>query len=344
MSPKKMLTPLAVLALSLTAFAQEKSEVQSAARPYDLDIVGPVMVAGSDEASKQFQYEALPTLTEYSAKYFAGSKAAFLSAEEIKYAEEAEYSEEAAKEKRAAAEKSSSMSKYERESALPSAEEAKYSEEEAKEKREAAEKSPSKSKYEIQPIKGGGVSFFDPAKLVLGSDYAARAYFIGENSDFRNTLGFSTTGSTPFSKDAALIFPNASSYEQYGKEHRAEEAPLLAGDFVELGNLKQGTLLDFFLIANGAEKPQGFFSTDISLNEDGMTHAVAMALDGSPYLLIGFSDIMKGGGKGFNDAVFAIDIGAKNMQLLKGLGAPEPSLAAGGLLALATIFGRKRRR
>lgn len=42
------------------ASAQTVSPVQSAARPYDLDIAAPVMVAGSDEASKVFQTEVLP--------------------------------------------------------------------------------------------------------------------------------------------------------------------------------------------------------------------------------------------------------------------------------------------
>lgn len=76
---------------------------------------------------------------------------------------------------------------------------------------------------EAEQLQRGGKRV-DPAKLVLGSDYAARAYFIDEDSDFRNTL-------------------------------------------------------DFFLI--------------------------------------GFNDIMKGGNNGFNNLVFAIDIGAENMRSSK---------------------------
>ncbi len=330
MSPKNMLTPVVVFALSLTAFAQEKSDVQSAARPYDLDIVGPVLIAGSDEASKQFQYETMPNLLEYSKKYFSDGQG---------YRDEAEIAEMSEKERDIKESEKAKQESYEKMQSV----EAKAVE--AKDYAEAAEAKEGKEISGFKPVKNGSATFLDPSKLVLGADYAARAYFLGENSKFSNTLGISTTGGSPFSKDAALIFPDATSPDAYQKPYRNDSTPLLAGDFVELGKFQKGTQLDFFLIANGGEKAQGYFSTDSSLNEDGMRHAVVMALDGSPYLLIGFNDIMKGGDKGFDNLVFALDIGMENMKLLTGgLGAPEPSLAAGGILALCTIFGRKRRR
>jgi hypothetical protein len=346
MSPKNMLTPVVVFALSLTVFAQEKSDVQSAARPYDLDIAGPVMIAGSDEASKQFQYETLPSLLEYSKKYFSDGQGYRDEAEIAEMSEKERSIRESEKERYIKESEKARQESYEKmQSVEAKAAEAKDYAEAAEAAREDKEGKEVKEIADFKPVKSGSATFLDPSKLVLGADYAARAYFLGENSKYSNTLGFSTTGGSPFSKDAALIFPDATSPDAYQKPYRNESTPLLAGDFVELGKFQKGTQLDFFLIANGGEKAQGYFSTDSSRNEDGMRHAVVMALDGSPYLLIGFNDIMKGGDKGFDNLVFAIDIGMENMKLLtSGLGAPEPSLAAGGILALCTIFGRKRRR
>jgi hypothetical protein len=307
MSPKYILTPLAVFAFSLTAFAQEKSEVQSAARPYDLDIIGPVMVAGSDEASKQFQYETLPGLLNLTESTFSESQE-YLTVAEMEAA------------KKAAAEGGA----------------------DAEAKAASDEKKGYEVKSDIKSEKGAAAIYLNPSMLILSSDVLARAYFISEGAGYHNTLGMSTTGGSPFSKDAALIFPDASAPD--GKPIRSESEPLLAGDFVDLGVLKKGSILDFFLIANGAEKPYGFYSTERSLNEDGLTHAVAMAFDGSPYLLIGFEDLYNGGDKDYNDLVFAIDIGVENIKYLASLGAPEPSMAAGAMLAGVAFFGLNRRR
>jgi|GEM_PF-3384880 len=47
------------------ALAQSTSPVQSKARPFGLDIVAPVIAAGSDQASESFQKSALPEFTSY---------------------------------------------------------------------------------------------------------------------------------------------------------------------------------------------------------------------------------------------------------------------------------------
>ena len=191
---------------------------------------------------------------------------------------------------------------------------------------------------------------FDPSKLVLSSDTAARVYFLGEGAGYQNTLGISTTNSGPLSPGASLIFPNASSsvgFNGSGKPVRSTGEPLLPGDFVDLGTLKAGTALDFFLISNGAVGGKDVLSTNKSLNADGIIHAVALSTPGSPYLVISFEDMVGGGDHDYNDVYFAVDLGSattSSVAKLVSLGAPEPSLALGALLAGGAMFGFSRRR
>ena len=58
-----------------------------------------------------------------------------------------------------------------------------------------------------------------------------------------------------------------------------------------------GTKLDFFLIADGANGGTNVFSTNSSLNKDGVNHVMsyAFAVPGSSYLLISFEDMYGGG-------------------------------------------------
>ena len=72
-----------------------------------------------------------------------------------------------------------------------------------------------------------------------------------------------------------------------------------------------------------------------------------MAPNGSAYLLIGFEDTKGGGNNDFNDFLFAVEISGANttnVSKLISLGAPEPSLALGALLAGGALFGFSRRR
>jgi hypothetical protein len=265
-----LIAPLAWLGLAISSIAQVASPVQSAARPYKLDIVDKVQVAASDDASKAFQTNVLPGMLKLVNKNLGEYKS-------------------------------------------------------------------------INAKLAASISV-DPSKLVLSNNSTARVYFLGEGAAFLNTLGISTTGGGPLSEDAALIFPNASSpvgLAGSGKLIRTSNEPLLPGDFVDLGTFKAGTALDFFLIANGATGGKDFFSTNISLNVDGLVHAVSLAENGSAYLVIGFEDIKGGGDRDYNDLVFAVEIGKANVA---SLGAPEPSLAVGALLGGMAFFGFSRRR
>lgn len=251
--------------------AGEKSPVQSSARPFKLDIVAPVMAAGSDDRSAAFQKEALPELNKFL--------------------------QESLKEKVAV-----------NDSRL----------------------------------------LLDPSKLKLQEKSDVRVYFIGEGAGFSNSLGFNTTGTGVSGGDPQLIFPNASStvssYDPAKDPKRTSSAPLLPGDFVNLGRMDAGTVLDFFLIANGASGGSNVFSTDQSANKDGINHVVAFAyaMANSPFLIIGFEDIWGGGDRDFNDLLFAVDIGATNIRNLTAT--PEPAMATTLLGLLGLAFQRRTRR
>jgi hypothetical protein len=251
--------------------AGEKSPVQSSARPFKLDIVAPVMAAGSDDRSAAFQKEALPELNKFL--------------------------QESLKEKVAV-----------NDSRL----------------------------------------LLDPSKLKLQEKSDVRVYFIGEGAAFSNSLGFNTSGTGVSEGDPQLIFPNASStvssYDPAKDPKRTSSAPLLPGDFVNLGRMDAGTILDFFLIANGASGGSNVFSTDQSANKDGINHVVAFAyaMANSPFLIIGFEDIWGGGDRDFNDLLFAVDIGATNIRNLTAT--PEPAMATTLLGLLGLAFQRRTRR
>jgi uncharacterized protein (UPF0333 family) len=251
--------------------AGEKSPVQSSARPFKLDIVAPVMAAGSDDRSAAFQKEALPELNKFL--------------------------QESLKEKVAV-----------NDSRL----------------------------------------LLDPSKLKLQEKSDVRVYFIGEGAGFSNSLGFNTTGTGVSGGDPQLIFPNTSStvssYDPAKDPKRTSSAPLLPGDFVNLGRMDAGTVLDFFLIANGASGGSNVFSTDQSANKDGINHVVAFAyaMANSPFLIIGFEDIWGGGDRDFNDLLFAVDIGATNIRNLTAT--PEPAMATTLLGLLGLAFQRRTRR
>jgi len=250
------------------------SDIQSPARPFDLDIVSPVQVAASDKASEIFQKQALPGYIKISETRLNESEAA-------------------------------------------------------------------KSLDAIR---------VDPNKLTLAEDTSVRVYFVGEGAGYHNTLGFYTSSKGGDQRDTALIFPDASSnlgLDGTGKALRDKKNPLLPGDFVDLGNFKAGTKLDFFLIADGANSWKTVYSTDDSLNPDGIFHAVSLAPEGSPYLLLSFEDLLGGGDADYNDVVFAVEIGKANVKHLaehSRLTAPEPTLALGGLLSCGVLLMNRRRR
>jgi len=164
----------------------------------------------------------------------------------------------------------------------------------------------------------------DSSKLFLRQECpeTIRVYFLAEGAGYRNAVGFAFTpagSSTPGSPK--MIFPNASS----GSGKRSVKEPLRTGDFVEIGKGGNGWQLDFFLLSDGFDvwRNSGQTNTnlcwlwnDITKNGDGIQHVVAFAMPDSPYVLIGFEDLIGGGDLDYNDALFVVDIGMVNATSL----------------------------
>ena len=195
---------------------------------------------------------------------------------------------------------------------------------------------------------------YDPSNLTLTFDADVRVYGAFSAADHLNTLGYATTGGSPESPGARLIFPNAFLADRGPKY----DTPAAHGDFVKLGAVTAGSKLDFFLIADTISHEDDvsvdfgngshYVSTDRSLNSDGLSHAVAFAYPGSPYLYIAFEESLgTGDERNFRDLFIAIDMGAANIANLAKAGAvaaPEPTLAASGLLTGVFMLGLSRRR
>ncbi len=177
-----------------------------------------------------------------------------------------------------------------------------------------------------------GATVLDPSKLTLSTASTVRIYFVGENAANANMLGYST------GSDAKLIFPDVQSTMSWGGTERTWWAPLQPGDFVDIGTFAAGTKLDFFVIADGAHGGKDVLSTDTASNADGLVHAAALSVPGSPYLVFNMEDIPGESLYHFNDLIFVAQI-----IPLQGLGAPEPSLAIGSAVAGLALLGSRRR-
>ncbi|XZE34463.1 DUF4114 domain-containing protein [Pirellulaceae bacterium SH501] len=165
----------------------------------------------------------------------------------------------------------------------------------------------------------------DSSKLFLRMEAkeTIRVYFLAEGAGYMNTVGFAfTPAGSPTPGTPRVIYPNAS----VGTGKRTVNAPIRAGDFVEIGKGGNGWQLDFFLIGdafniwNNQKKRKAsdftWYWNDIEKNSDGVQHVVAFALPNSPYILIGFEDLFGGGDRDYNDALFVVDIGIENVVSL----------------------------
>lgn len=196
---------------------------------------------------------------------------------------------------------------------------------------------------ESTPLTGDivGLHKIDPNKIFLKTQADVRCYFVGEGAGYHNTLGFNTGfGTIAQNSSAKLIFPDASTNvaesNLAGTGTRSLSAPLLPGDFTDMGHFGNNTQLNFFVVADGANSGRNVFSTEHALNKDGIVHAVAYTVPNSPYLLIGFEDLYGGGDRDYNDLLYTIDIGRGNVERLSG---PEPATWAVllALLGLALV-------
>ena len=205
----------------------------------------------------------------------------------------------------------------------------------------------------------------DPSKLVMASTYNVTATFVYENAGYQNAIGVDAVAAgqkgpqSAFdevtSPTAKLVFPDASTPAgggaAIGTGATTVSQPVVPGDFVNLGKVAQGTLLDFFLIANGANGGSQVISANSALNTDGFsqhvaefsTHIFAVPQLNSPYLFLSFEDLWGGGDKDVNDTIIALNVGVATVNSL--LATPEPAmpLTFAACLGLALIAVRKNK-
>ena len=206
----------------------------------------------------------------------------------------------------------------------------------------------------------------DPSKLRLASTYNVSATFVYENAGYHNSFGVDEIAAGQkgpqsawdevTSPTAKLLFPNTSTpaggNAQIGSGYTTQDQPVMPGDFVNLGTLKKGTGLDFFLIANGANGGNQVFSANEALNQDGFkkhvatftTHLFAVPQLNSPYLFLAFEDLWGGGDKDINDTIMAVNVGTATVNSL--LATPEPAmpLTFAACLGLALVAVRKNKK
>lgn len=189
--------------------------------------------------------------------------------------------------------------------------------------------------------------------LNLKYDYNVSTYFINEGAGYRNQLGYTSKGST---NKAGVLFKDISCT---GKDCVGDwgGSALKLGDGVNIGAIGAKSKLDFQLRANGYSRGSNayIFGTNDSLNPDGLQHVVAYGIKDTGYILMGFEDLY-GSGKSaqgkfgersdrdFNDTVFVVDIGKKNVAAFLGQDVPEPSVMFSMLGLGAAGWMKSRRR
>lgn len=216
-----------------------KYDVQSPARPFGLDIVAPVQIAGSDETSADFMEYAMLDILNYIESNIVHSSSVELISQEA-----------------------------------------------------------------------------DPSNLVLEHPADVRVYFINEEASYHNSLGVN------FEDDRGpkLVFPDASTMYSYlndedtMREYTSEDCPLVPGDFVDIGSVDAGSVLDFFIIPRGAHEATEVYGIETSLNEDQTCHMRVLGMVGESVIVLGFEDLKNGGDRDYDDPIIAVDIGANNIR------------------------------
>lgn len=199
-------------------------------------------------------------------------------------------------------------------------------------------------------IANSGQLKVNSSQLKLKYDYNVSAFFINEGAEMRNQLAFTSTGAT---NTKGLIFKDISCQGAACLGDWGGSA-LKFGDGVQLGQIKGGSQLDFFLRADGLNlgTNANIYGTQTGDNADGLQHAVAYAISGK-YILLGFEDLYgefeASGGRNqesdrdLNDVVFAVDIGEENVRsLLQPVPEPSVTLSLLGLGAAGLMLRRRQ--
>ena len=161
---------------------------------------------------------------------------------------------------------------------------------------------------------------FDTSKrkeLLLDEDAELSVTFVSEGAGFKNSFGYYTynvnnppTSVEDIQNTMSIIFANASAEGSGGS--------LKEGDQVYLGEFEAGTVIGYFLIADGwneneMDVTQGLYTfyTNPALNRDGTQQSIMMFSDRCSTLLTTFEDIhtsSTNGDKDFNDLVIKTSI------------------------------------
>ena len=70
------------------------------------------------------------------------------------------------------------------------------------------------------------------------------------------------------------------------------------------------------LVYNAYHTAAGIVNNNYQLNPDGIAHTVALADSDAGLITLGFEDLYNGGDRDFDDAVFSVDVGTSNAQVL----------------------------
>ena len=201
-------------------------------------------------------------------------------------------------------------------------------------------------------LQGSNQFRIDVNALNLKYDYNVSAYFINEGAGYRNQLGYVSQGMT---NKEGILFKDISCAGA-GCVLGGDQSTLKLGDGVKLGQISAKSTLDFKLRADGYSRGNNsyIFGSQDAKNADGLQHVVAYGIKDTGYILMGFEDLYGSGtsaqgkfgersDRDFNDTVFIVDIGKKNVAAFLGQDVPEPSIML-SLLGLSAAGALKLRR
>lgn len=151
-------------------------------------------------------------------------------------------------------------------------------------------------------------------EIVLTETANVSVTFVMEGAGFTNSFGYYTydVNNPPQSVEdirasMRIIFANASAAGGYG-------GSLLEGDQVDLGSFEAGTVIGYFLIANGwngYDVTEGLYTfyTIPEFNRDGTQQTIMMYSESCGALLTTFEDVhISGGDRDYNDIVIKTSI------------------------------------
>lgn len=159
--------------------------------------------------------------------------------------------------------------------------------------------------------------FTNPVKnIVIQEQTELYMTFLDEGAGYKNVLGYYTyqQGNKPANCDLVdkiVIFPNASAERSGGELVRGNTMRLL-------GTFEPGTVVNFFLIANGwrnGKITDGYYTqhTDIDYNMSGRQQSIIFYDSTCNSIVIAFEDItVPNGDNDFNDAIFEISASNPN--------------------------------